>query len=121
MRQRSWADVFRNAMEGLFYGFRTQRNLRVHAALALAAVIAGLFMEISRIDWMFVCLAIGFVMVTELLNTAIELVVDLASPNIHPLAKAAKDTAAGAVLLAAVFAVIIAIFVYLRPIIRWIF
>ncbi|MCM3126207.1 MULTISPECIES: diacylglycerol kinase family protein [unclassified Paenibacillus] len=121
MRQRSIVDVFRNAMEGLIYGFRTQRNLRVHAVLALVAVAAGWLLDISRTDWMFISLAIGFVIVTELLNTAIEIVVDLASPEIHPLAKAAKDTAAGAVLLAAVFAVIIGIFVYLKPFIRWIF
>ncbi|WP_211745483.1 diacylglycerol kinase family protein [Paenibacillus sp. Marseille-Q4541] len=121
MKKRSWGDVFRNAMEGLIEGFHTQRNLRVHTVCAAIAVAAGLFFHISRTDWMFICLAIACVIITELLNTAIEFVVDLASPEFHSLAKSAKDTAAGAVLLAAVFAVIIAIFVFWEPMISWAF
>lgn len=121
MKKRSWGDVFRNAMEGLIESFLTQRNLRVHAACALLAVVAGLFFHISQVDWMFICVAIAGVMITELLNTAVERVVDLASPEFHLLAKSAKDTAAGAVLLAAVFAVIIAMFVFWEPLITWAF
>lgn len=68
---------------------------------------------------MFVLTAVFMVIVTELMNTAVEAAVDLAQPHIHPLAKAAKDTAAGAVLLAAVFAVIIGCFVFLKPVMTW--
>lgn len=121
MKRRSWGEVFRNAAEGLVESFLTQRNLRVHTGCAVIAVFAGLFFHISRVDWMFICLAIAGVIITELLNTAVERVVDLASPEFHVLAKSAKDTAAGAVMLAAVFAVIIAVFVFWKPLITWAF
>ncbi|WP_145045684.1 diacylglycerol kinase family protein [Paenibacillus xylanexedens] len=119
MKRRSWGLVFRNAAEGIAYGFQTQRNVRVHTGVALIMCAAGFFFGISRTDWMFVLTAIFLVLVTELMNTAVEAAVDLAHPDIHPLAKAAKDTAAGAVLLAAVFAVIIGCVVFFKPVLNW--
>lgn len=80
---------------------------------------AGVFFGISKMEWLFVLTAIFLVLVTELMNTAVEAAVDLAEPDIHPLAKAAKDTAAGAVLLAAVFAVIVGCIVFANPVLRW--
>ncbi|WDM24438.1 diacylglycerol kinase family protein [Paenibacillus polymyxa] len=115
MRRQPWRMTFRYAAEGVMYALRTQVNMRIHVAVALLVIVAGLNLHISRLDWLFVCMAIAIVIVAELFNTAVEAAVDLISPDIHPLAKAAKDTAAGAVLLAAVFAVIIGIFVFYRP------
>ncbi|WP_311078956.1 diacylglycerol kinase family protein [Paenibacillus polymyxa] len=115
MRRQPWRMTFRYAAEGVMYALRTQVNMRIHVAVALLVIVAGLNLHISRLDWLFVCVAIAIVIVAELFNTAVEAAVDLISPDIHPLAKAAKDTAAGAVLLAAVFAVIIGIFVFYRP------
>ncbi|MGG4217411.1 diacylglycerol kinase family protein [Paenibacillus jamilae] len=115
MRRQPWRMTFRYAAEGVIYALRTQVNMRIHVVVALLVIVAGLILHISRLDWLFVCMAIAIVMVAELINTAVEAAVDLISPDIHPLAKAAKDTAAGAVLLAAVFAVIIGIFVFYRP------
>ncbi|APB70442.1 diacylglycerol kinase [Paenibacillus peoriae] len=115
MRRQPWRMTFRYAAEGVMYALRTQVNMRIHVAVALLVIVAGLTLHISRLDWLFVCVAIAIVIVAELFNTAVEATVDLISPDIHPLAKAAKDTAAGAVLLAAVFAVIIGIFVFYRP------
>ncbi|MMZ44128.1 Undecaprenol kinase [compost metagenome] len=115
MRRQPWRMTFRYAAEGVMYALRTQVNMRIHVAVALLVIVAGLTLHISRLDWLFVCVAIAIVIVAELFNTAVEAAVDLISPDIHPLAKAAKDTAAGAVLLAAVFAVIIGIFVFYRP------
>lgn len=115
MRRQPWRMTFRYAAEGVMYALRTQVNMRIHVAVALLVIVAGLTLHISRLDWLFVCVAIAIVIVSELFNTAVEAAVDLISPDIHPLAKAAKDTAAGAVLLAAVFAVIIGIFVFYRP------
>lgn len=115
MRRQPWRMTFRYAAEGVIYALRTQINMRIHVAAALLVIIAGLILRISRLDWLFVCVAMALVTVAELINTAVEAAVDLISPDIHPLAKAAKDTAAGAVLLAAVFAVIIGIFVFYRP------
>ncbi|MBY0216451.1 MULTISPECIES: diacylglycerol kinase family protein [Paenibacillus] len=119
MKRRSWSLVFRNAAEGIVYGFRTQRNVRVHSGVAVIMCSAGFIFGISRTDWMFVLTAIFLVLVTELMNTAVEAAVDLAHPHIHPLAKAAKDTAAGAVLLAAVFAVVIGCMVFFKPVLHW--
>ncbi|MGZ0042185.1 diacylglycerol kinase family protein [Paenibacillus ottowii] len=116
MRRQPWRMTFRYAAEGMIYALRTQINMRIHVVVALLVIVAGLTLRISRLDWLFVCLAIAIVIVAELINTAVEAAVDLISPDIHPLAKAAKDTAAGAVLLAAVFAVIIGIFVFYRPV-----
>lgn len=115
MRRQPWRMTFRYAAEGVIYALRTQINMRIHVAAALLVIIAGLILRISRLDWLFICVAMALVTVAELINTAVEAAVDLISPDIHPLAKAAKDTAAGAVLLAAVFAVIIGIFVFYRP------
>ncbi|MGM1020927.1 MAG: diacylglycerol kinase family protein [Bacillota bacterium] len=115
MRRQPWRMTFRYAAEGVMYALRTQVNMRIHVVVALLVIVAGLTLRISRLDWLFVCVAIAIVIAAELFNTAVEAAVDLISPDIHPLAKAAKDTAAGAVLLAAVFAVIIGIFVFYRP------
>lgn len=115
MRHQPWRMTFRYAAEGVIYALHTQVNMRIHVVAALLVTVAGLCLRISRLDWLFVCVAMALVIVSELINTAVEAVVDLVSPDIHPLAKAAKDTAAGAVLLAAVFAVIIGIFVFYRP------
>ncbi|MEC0181433.1 diacylglycerol kinase family protein [Paenibacillus peoriae] len=115
MRRQPWRMTFRYAAEGMIYALRTQVNMRIHVVVALLVIIAGLYLRISRLDWLFVCVAMALVIVAELINTAVEAAVDLISPDIHPLAKAAKDTAAGAVLLAAVFAVIIGIFVFYNP------
>uniref|UniRef100_UPI0031B9F9A5 diacylglycerol kinase family protein n=1 Tax=Paenibacillus hubeiensis TaxID=3077330 RepID=UPI0031B9F9A5 len=119
MKRRSWGLVFRNAAEGIVYGLRTQRNVQVHTGAAFLMCAAGVFFGISKMEWLFVLTAIFLVLVTELMNTAVEAAVDLAEPNIHPLAKAAKDTAAGAVLLAAVFAVIVGCIVFAKPVLRW--
>ncbi|WP_025719782.1 diacylglycerol kinase family protein [Paenibacillus sp. 1-18] len=115
MRRQPWRMTFRYAAEGVIYALRTQINMRIHVVVALLVIVAGLCLRISRLDWLFVCVAMALVIVAELINTAVEAAVDLISPDIHPLAKTAKDTAAGAVLLAAVFAVIIGIFVFYRP------
>ena len=89
------------ALAGLRHALRSQRNLRIHIAIAAAVVIAGIVLRISRTEWAVVVTLIALVIGLELLNTAIEALVDLASPAPHPLAKVAKDTAAGAMLVAA--------------------
>lgn len=92
--------------------FRTQTNARIHAMAAVAVVVAGLVFHISAGEWCAVVGAIALVLVTEAINTAIEAVVDLASPEVHPLAERAKDVAAGAVLIAAVVSVMIGLIVF---------
>ena len=97
------------ALDGLAYLVRTQRNFRIHVLLALAAVAAGIAFGLSAVEWAILILTIALVMMTEALNTGIELAVSLASPDRRPQAKAAKDIAAGAVLLAAVASVAVGI------------
>lgn len=104
---------FSFAGQGVWRAVRTQRNMRVHLAAAVAAVAAGLALRISPADWAAVAVAIGLVLTAEIMNTAIEALADLATGEHHPLAKAAKDMAAGAVLVASVAAAGVAAAVFL--------
>ena len=104
--------AFRYAFAGIRYLLWTQRNAKIHIALGLAAVALGL-LRIERGEWLALVLTIALVLVAEGVNTAVEAVVDLASPGYHPLAKTAKDVAAGTVLLAAIASVIVGLIVFL--------
>lgn len=110
-RAVSRVHAFGHAFEGLAYALRTQPNTRIHSAILFAVVLAGLWLGLGFTDWALIALAAGLVFTAELLNTGIEAVVDLASPELHPLAKAAKDVAAGAVLIAALTAVAVGLLV----------
>jgi diacylglycerol kinase len=103
-RRHGLAASFGYAFAGLAAAWRTQRNLRIHAGLAVAVVAAGVLLRLSALGWGIVALAIGLVAAAELFNTALEAVVDLTSPQDHPLAKRAKDVAAAGVLVAALAA-----------------
>ena len=109
---------FAFAGQGVWYAVRTQRNMRVHLAAAAAAVIAGAALRIGAVQWACVALAIGLVLVTEALNTVVEAMIDLHEPRCHPLAKIAKDGAAGAVLLASGTAIVVAIAVFVPRLLR---
>jgi diacylglycerol kinase len=96
---------FRYAFAGWWYVLRTQRNAWIHALVSLAVVAVGFWLGLGRIDWAILLLTVALVWVAEFVNTAVEAVVDLLSPDIHPLAKVSKDVAAAAVLIAALAAV----------------
>ncbi len=100
------------AFSGLWYALRTQRNARVHVVIATLAVVLGLFLRISAIEYAMIFVAITGVFIAEMFNTVFELCVDLASPTYHPLAKSAKDVAAGAVLLSAMLSIVIGVCVF---------
>ena len=102
---------FGYAFSGLWYVFRTQINMRVHALIAILVIITGIFLRISAVEFAILFVTIICVFVAEMFNTVLELCIDLASPDYHPLAKIAKDVAAGAVLLSAILAVVIGLFV----------
>lgn len=102
---------FGYAFHGLWYALRTQRNMRVHIAAALLILLVSTLLHISALEFAMIFIAITGVFIAEMFNTVIELCVDLASPEYHPLAKIAKDVAAGAVLLSAILSVIIGLFV----------
>ncbi len=103
---------FGYAFEGIFNTIRQERNMQIHCCAAVLVVVFGLFLRISREEW-FTCLILfGMVMSLECVNTAVEAVVDLATQERHPLAKKAKDAAAGAVLVAAIFAAVIGLWIF---------
>ena len=112
---RRLIEAFGYAGAGIGYLFRSQRNARIHLALTILAILLALWLKISAVAWAVLSLTIGLVFLAEALNTAIEAVVDLASPENHPLAKIAKDTAAGGVLIAAITAIVVALFLFLPP------
>lgn len=105
--------AFSCAWEGIAYAFTSQRNLKIHLAFALVAVALGFALRISEAGWLAVVVCIALVMTLEVVNTAIESVVDLVSPEWHLLAKRAKDCAAGAVYLAAFASIVVACIVFL--------
>src|SRR4051812_24293283 len=90
------------AFAGVAHLLKTQRNARIHMIIAAAACGLAAWLRISRAEWSVLILTIAFVLILEGLNTTVEAAVDLASPEIHPLAKIAKDVAAGMVLVAAI-------------------
>ena len=113
--QSEWAKFiagFRHAFRGIWYALRTQRNARVHVSIALLAILMGAVLHISAVEFAMIFVAITGVFIAEMFNTVFELCIDLASPDYHPLAKIAKDVAAGAVLLSAMLSVVIGLFVF---------
>ena len=104
------------AFAGLAYLFRTQRNARIHAFLGTAACAVALWVGISRVEWAVLVFTIALVLILEGLNTAVEAAIDLAMPQVHPLAKAAKDLAAGMVLIAAIASVAVGLLILGPPV-----
>nr|BBH88566.1 diacylglycerol kinase [Thermosporothrix sp. COM3] len=104
---RKFIAGFGYAFEGIWYGLRTQRNLRIHVVIAGIAVLLSFLLRLSLAEFALILLTIALVIAAELVNTSIECCIDLVSPEHHPLAKRAKDSAAGAVLVCALLAVII--------------
>jgi diacylglycerol kinase (ATP) len=98
---------FNYAFEGLIWTLRSQRNMRIHFAVATIVLVLAVAYDVSKIELIALLLAIAFVLIAEMVNTAIEAATDIATSSFNPLAKLAKDIAAGAVLIASVIAVVI--------------
>lgn len=109
---------FGYAFEGITYTIKTQRNMQIHVGMALVALFLTWSLNISWNHALLVFFSIFFVFILEMVNTAIEAVVDLVTRDFHPLAKVAKDVAAGAVLLGALFTVMVGLYVFSGPILR---
>ena len=110
---------FLYAAKGLAYAFSTQRNFRIHVGFALGAFGVGFFLGLNKSDLAIMALTATSVLVVELLNTAIESVVDLAiGKRFHPLAQIAKDCSAGAVLVASIISVLIAVLLLFPPLLK---
>jgi diacylglycerol kinase len=111
-------ESFQHAFAGLGYALRTQRNARIHVSIAIVVVVLGVALHLEPIDWAILALTIGFVFVSELLNTVVETVIDLVTEEYHPLAKQAKDVAAGAVLASSITAVVVGLLILGPPLLR---
>lgn len=110
---------FGYARKGIRCCIGKEQNLSFHLIATVVTVIAGFLLEITRIDWMIVILCIGVVIAAELFNSAIEKLVDLVSPERHPIAGQVKDIAAGAVLVCAATAAIIGLIVFIPYLTRF--
>jgi len=111
-RAPSLLDSFNYAFEGIIHVLRTQRNLRIHFVAAVLVFAAALALGVTRLQLIALVLAIAFVLVAEMLNTAIEGVIDVSTTSFDPNAKLAKDIAAGAVLIASITAVAVGFLVF---------
>jgi len=112
MRTRNLGESFYHATAGMIYSFVSQRNMKVHTLAAIIVVLAGAICQLNRMEWGLTVVAIFLVLITETMNTAVEKTVDLVTDEFHPLAKKAKNLAAGATLLAAMCAVALGIIVF---------
>jgi undecaprenol kinase len=103
---------FGYAFQGIFVFFKNEAHAKIHLVLAILAIILGIWLKISQNEWLAVILSIALVISLEMINSAIEKVVDLVSPGFHPLAGKAKDIAAGAVLVAALATLLIGLVIF---------
>jgi diacylglycerol kinase len=103
---------FRYAFAGLGYCLRTQRNFRIHLATGAAAAVVGLLLGLTWVEWAVLTVTMVLVLGAEMINTMIESLVDLVTQEYHPLAKTAKDVAAGVVLLTAIGAVVVGLVIF---------
>lgn len=106
-RAGSLAESFRYAFAGLRYAFGTQRNIRVQSLAGIAATALGLWLGLSLVEWAILLLVIAFVLVSEMINTVFETIVDMITTEYDPLAEIAKDVGAAAVITAAIAAVLV--------------
>ncbi|NBJ68554.1 diacylglycerol kinase family protein [Roseburia sp. 1XD42-34] len=108
---------FSYAWEGIRFVIKSERNFRIHLFAAILVLIAGLILQISLIEWIIIVILIGMVLITEMLNTVVEQMIDYMKPEVHPAAKQIKDIAAGAVLIASMIAAIIGCLVFIPKIV----
>jgi diacylglycerol kinase len=110
------ARSFNHAFRGLSIVMKTQHNMWIHGLVALFVLFLGFYFNINSIEWILIIFVIGFVLVTETLNTALEIDIDLTSPTYHPYARDTKDVASGAVLISIVVAVIVGLIIFIPKI-----
>ncbi|HEY2777704.1 MAG TPA: diacylglycerol kinase [Gaiellaceae bacterium] len=105
-------DSFNFAFEGIIHVLRTQRNLRIHFAVAVGVLILALIVNVTKMELISLLISVTFVLIAEMLNTAVEAAIDIATTSFDPMAKLAKDIAAGAVLIAAINAIAVGYIVF---------
>lgn len=111
---------FKYAFEGIVQAYIGEQNLKIHSVIACLVIIFGFILKISYTEWLICLVLIGLVLMAEFFNTSIEYLVDLVSPDIHPLAKATKDTASAGVLMMAIISAIIGLIIFVPKLIDFI-
>ncbi len=112
MKNKNLIESFNNAINGIIYTIKNERNMRIHITAAVLIMIASLFFELSYMEFLTVCITVALVIICELINTAVEVIVDIIVDVYHPKAKIIKDAAAGAVLASAFLSVIVGYFIF---------
>ena len=107
MEENRFIESFNAAVEGFIYVLRAERNMRIHFLAALAIILIGICLAFSSIEMTTLCVIISMVLVSEMVNTAIELTVDIIKSEFHPIARVIKDVSAGAVLITSINAVVV--------------
>lgn len=102
-----WVESFNNAIEGLIFVFKSQRNMKVHFTFVIVILLISVVLRVSFVDFLFIATAMTFVLIAEMFNSALELIMDMISESYHPLVRVAKDVSAGAVLIATINALIV--------------
>ncbi|MEC9488541.1 MAG: diacylglycerol kinase [Halanaerobium sp.] len=119
MKVRKLLESFNYAFAGIVYTLKTQRNMKVHFTIALLVLVVGLLTDISRVELILLMLTIVLVIITEMINTAVENVVDMITKEYHPLARVAKNVAAGAVLVTSANSILVGYFIFFHKIDRF--
>ncbi len=118
MKNTNIISAMKNALEGIWYAIKNERNIRIQMVIAIIAIIACIYFKVTKLEAISVIFSITLVLLGEMCNTAIENTIDLYTNEIHKKAKIAKDVAAGAVLIPSINAVIVAIIVFLDKILE---
>ncbi len=112
MKNRTLIDSFNNAMHGIISTVKSERNMKIHLAAAVMVLVMSLFYDLTRTEFIIICITIALVLICELFNTAIEVVIDTLIGIYHPKAKVVKDTAAAAVFISALLSIIVAYVIF---------
>ncbi len=113
---KRFIDSMNYALSGIIHAFKTEKNMKIHFAVALVVIISSILLHVTRFELIAIVISITLVMLAELLNTAVEAIVDLITSEYHELARIAKNVAAGAVVLTAVNALVVGYLVFFRKI-----
>ena len=111
LKNKNFIEAWKKAFAGILYAIKSQRNVKIQLVIAIIVIISGIIIKFTITEWIAIIIVTMLVIITEVINTAIEETVNLCTKEYHPIAKIAKDTSAGAVVLAALTAVIVAILI----------
>ncbi len=111
-KEKKLVNSFKYAICGIKTAIKTEQNMKIHVLILLVVVLAGVMLDISKIEWIICIILFGLVISAELVNTSLEAIVDIVKPEMHPKAKIAKDVAASSVLVMAVAAAIVGLIIF---------